>query len=404
MTDAYAALRHRDFRLYMLSAGLATIGIGAQSTALGWELYARTGLFTTILFQALVEAGPMLLLTLPAGYIADRFDRRIVSAICFAAGSMSSLTLALLSAAGASPSALLAVLAFNACVLTIARPSRGALLALTVPGELLAQAVAWRSSLLQVCSVAGPAIGGLFAWLWLPGAYLFSATTAALCVVSVLPMRTRQEFGEATGSIVASTLEGMRFLFSNKVLLAASSLDLFAVLLGGATYLLPVFVKDILQVDPWALGVLRAAPAVGAACMALTLAHRPPLRRAGRSMLFAVAGFGVATIGFALSRELWLSVFCLFLTGVFDNLSVVVRGTLLNLLTPDHLRGRVTAANWIFIGSSNQIGGMESALVATWLGAVGSVLFGGVGAIFVAAIVWFAAPALRDYGRLDQRP
>lgn len=403
MTDAYAVLRQRDFRLYIASVMLATLGIGAQSTVLGWEVYVRTGRVESILHQATIEALAMLLFTLPAGYVADRFDRRLVSAICFSGGALASLVLAWLSIVQAPLGKMLMVLAFNACILTIARPARGALLAVIVPEEMLAQAVTWRSSLVQIASVCGPAIGGGFAWLWLPGGYLFAAFASIACALSVIPMRTRQVMGQAAGSVVAATLEGVRYLFSQKVLLAACSLDLFAVLLGGATYLVPVFVKDILQAPEWALGVLKAAPAVGAACMAFSLAHRPPLERSGRAMLLAVVGFGLATIGFAFSRNLWLSAFCLFLTGFFDNLSVVVRSTLLNLLTPDHLRGRVTAANWIFIGSSNQIGGVESALVASLLGSVGSVVVGGIGAIVVAGVVWALAPKLRDYGRLDRR-
>lgn len=403
MTDAYAVLRQRDFRLYITSVMLATLGIGAQSTVLGWEVYVRSGRVESILHQATIEALAMLLFTLPAGYIADRFDRRIVSAVCFMGGAVASLCLAWLSIAEAPLSNMLIVLAINACALTVARPARGALLAVIVPEDMLAQAVTWRSSLVQIASVCGPAIGGGFAWLWLPGGYFFAAAASITCALSVLPMRTRQVMGQTTGSIVGATLEGIRYLFSQKVLLAACSLDLFAVLLGGASYLVPVFVKDILHAPEWALGVLKAAPAIGAACMAFTLAHRPPLERSGRAMLLAVVGFGIATICFAYSRNLWFSAFCLFLTGFFDNLSVVVRGTLLNLLTPDHLRGRVTAANWIFIGSSNQIGGMESAFLASLIGAVGSAVVGGFGAIAVAAVVWVAAPQLRDYGRLDQR-
>lgn len=400
----YAVLRNRDFRLFISGLMALSIGMGAQGTAIGWDVYARTGRVDAIGLTAALEALPMLALTLPAGYLADRFDRRIVSSLCLSVAVLCSLGLLAVSWTDGPLGWMFGLLFVDACAMTLARPSRGALLPVIVPREQLARAVTWRTSLMQIAGISGPALGGLLAWLWLPSAYLACAIGAAVAACTLLPIRARQQPMERPERPWKAIVEGLRHLFRTKLLLAASSLDLFAVLLGGATYLLPVFARDILGVGEWGLGVLRAAPAAGAAVMGFTLAHLPPMRHAGRNLILCVVGFGLATIGFGLSTNFWLSAAMLFLTGVFDNVSVVVRGTLLQLLSPDELRGRVTAANWIFVGSSNQIGGVESTLVAAAIGPIGSVVAGGLGSVLVAGVVALWVPSLRRYGALGDLP
>ncbi len=268
-----------------------------------------------------------------------------------------------------------------------------------MPPHLLGNAVTWNSSGWQLASVAGPALGGLVLWYFeVPAvAYLLTAGCAFLGAGLIAPVRPRPF---ASSNLRGSLLAGVRFVWRTELLLAAITLDLFAVLLGGATALLPIFAKDILNVGPAGLGWLRSAPALGAVCMALVLAHRPPLRRAGRTLLWSVAGFGVATIGFGLSGDPIVSFVLLALTGALDNISVVVRGTLMQTLTPDELRGRVAAVNAVFISSSNEVGAFESGMTADWFGPVASVVGGGIGTILVVVVVMLRWPRLLALGQL----
>lgn len=393
-------LRNRNFRVFMAGVVMMSLGAGAQTMAIGWEIYARTGEVMTLGITALLEAIPMLLLTLPAGYLADRFDRRRVAGVALAIAALNSLGLAYLSWTSGPIPWIYLLVGMDATALTLARPSRGALLPTLVPSKMLADAIMWRSSIMQLTGVVGPALGGLIISLWPTGAYLFCTCGFLIGITTMLALESKQTLMAKGVSPVKSVLEGIGFLLKTRVLFAACSLDLLAVLLGGATYLLPVFTRDVLHAEPWAYGVMRAAPALGASAMALWLANRAPMRHAGRAMLWSVAGFGVATIGFGLSRNVWLSAGFLFFTGLFDFVSVVVRSTLLQLLTPDEMRGRVTAANWIFVGSSNQLGGVESSTVAKFVGPVASVVIGGIGSIFVAGAAALAAPELRRVGSL----
>ncbi|HQY88253.1 MAG TPA: MFS transporter, partial [Tepidisphaeraceae bacterium] len=290
----------------------------------------------------------------------------------------------------------------NALALTFARPARSSLLPTLIPREDFTNAVTWNSTVFETSSIIGPAIGGIII-AHVPGhvgaSLLISAALMLSCAVCTffLPDRPRTEKPESLSW--ASLSAGFHFVYRNKLMLAVMSLDLFAVLLAGATYLLPVFAHR-LGLDAMGFAALRAAPAVGAISMALIQAHTPPFKRAGRTMLLAVAGFACATIVFGLSESFYLSLAMLFFTGVFDNISVVVRSSIVQMLTPDSMRGRVSAVNFIFVGSSNELGGLESGLTARYFGPVRSVVGGGIAALAVVAAIALRFPQVRRLGRL----
>ena len=400
--DPYAALRSPDYRLLLGAVLLTSLGSEMQATAVGWELYRRTADPLYLGLVGIVQFVPIFLLALPAGHAADRHSRTGML--------LGALTLALLAAVG------LAVLsAFQGpveltflCLLlagvgqAFGRPARWALLPRVVPADALPNAMTWQSGSWQVASLLGPVVAGQVleytrhaVWAYLPATLCFAG---AACCVGLL----RHRPGESTREPVSlrSLLDGCRFVWRTKPILATITLDLFAVLLGGATVLLPAFQKDILQVGPAWLGWLRAAPSLGALGMALLLAHRGPLRRPGRSLLWAVAGFGAATVAFGFSRDPLLSFLLLAVTGATDNVSVVVRGTLVQVLTPDTMRGRVSAVNSVFISSSNELGAFESGLTAKWFGPVASVVGGGVGTILVVLAVMRSWPQVLRLGPL----
>jgi MFS family permease len=384
----------------MAGSLLVQIGTGAQGVAIGWEMYQRTGHALALGLVGLAQAVPMIAMSLPAGYMADRFDRKNLLIASLLGAALLSLLLALLSALRGPTGLVYVILFIEAAVLTLGRPARTALLPLLVPRETFANAIAWRTSTQQVAAVAGPALGGLILTASLTAAYLVSATSTLVFAFFLARMAIPPGERSAAEGTVAALLAGVRFVFNERVILAAISLDLFAVLFGGAIYLLPIYARDILQVGETGLGWLRAAPAAGAFCMAILLAHLPPMQHAGRNMLLAVAGFGVATILFGLSRSFWLSFAMLFLTGMFDNVSVVVRHTLLQLLTPDAMRGRVSAVSAVFIGSSNELGGFESGLVAELFSPTISVVSGGIGTLLVVGGMAARSRALREFGAL----
>ncbi|MEZ4622097.1 MAG: MFS transporter [Caldilineaceae bacterium] len=270
--------------------------------------------------------------------------------------------------------------------------------------ESFPNAVTWNTSLMQISGVLGPALGGLIVAINVPSAYVVTALTSLLFMImlSVFAFALMVRAGTAS---VGTLLAGIRFVWNARILLTMISLDLFAVLLGGAVYLLPIYAEDILNVGATGFGWLRAAPAIGAFCMAILMVYMPPMKRAGWGLLLNVAGFGLATIVFGFSKSFWLSFFMLCLTGAFDNVSMVVRQTLQQLLTPDSMRGRVSAVTSVFVGASNELGGMESGLVAQWISPVFSVVSGGIGTILVVLITAFVAPELRNFGALhDTKP
>jgi MFS family permease len=400
--DPYSALRLVHYRRYLMGGILASATAEMQVVAVGWELYERTGSTTALGLVGLAMFVPMLLITLPAGHAADKHSRKHLLLASQSLMALSSLGLAALSYWKGPVGLAYAALALAGLASALGRPARGAILRQLVPDHLVGVAVTWNSSGWQFASVTGPALGGLIialtggaTWVFLLG-FVFS-----LCVVVLFGSLRPSEVERTTEPLsLSSLLVGLRFVRRTEMILAAITLDLFAVLLGGAVALLPVYAKDILQIGPVGLGWLRAAPSVGAVLMALTLAHRPPLRRAGPAMLWAVAGFGAATIGFGLSRNPYLSFGLLAITGALDMVSVVVRSTLVQVLTPESMRGRVGAVNSIFIGSSNELGGFESGITARYFGPVASVVGGGIGTILVVLGVAFGWPSVARIGSL----
>jgi len=402
--DPYAALRLVDYRRFLIGGIMASAAAEMQVVAVGWELYERTHSATALGLVGLAMVIPVILLALPAGHAADRYPRKTLLLASQALMALASLGLAGLSYRQGPVSLVYAALAVAGTAHAVSMPARWSILRQLVPDHLVGTAVTWNSSGWQVASVVGPALGGLVI-AQSGGATLVYLLDFALSmgvlglIATIRPRAAGRIEGPATAG---SFLAGLRFVRRTELILATITLDLFAVLLGGAVALLPIFAKDILRVGPEGLGWLRAAPSIGAAIMALTLAHRPPLRRAGPALIWAVAGFGAATIGFGLSRSPYLSFAMLMATGALDNISVVVRSTLVQVLTPESMRGRVAAVNAIFIGSSNELGGFESGITAHYFGPVASVVGGGVGTILVVLLVRATWPDLAGLGALDE--
>ena len=399
--DAYASLRIANFRRILASYAMASMAREGQMVVVGWQVYDATHDPLSLGLIGLAEALPFIAVALYAGHLADRASRRTVALTGTFAVLLSAIALLVFTVrkdvlANGRVWPIYLVIFLSGIARSFTRPALTALSADVVPRELFPNAVAWRSSTWQVSAIAGPALGGLL--------YGFAGVTAAYATVSVLlvialaglmfvaveekaPPRTEMTIGE-------SLRAGLRFLWHQPVVLPAMTLDLFSVLFGGAVALLPIFAR-MLHVGPQGLGVLRAGPAIGSVVIGLVIAHRPPMRRAGPMLFASVAGFGVTIILFALSRNFWLSLFLLILSGAFDNVSVVIRGTLLQTLTPSELLGRVSSVNQIFIGTSNEIGAFESGVAARLLGTVPSVIFGGVMTLLVVAITLWRAPSLR---------
>ena len=401
--DPYAPLRLVHYRRFLLGGILASGAAEMQVVALGWELYERTSSTTALGLVGLAMFVPMLLMTLPAGHMADRHSRQALLLASQGLSACASLGLAALSYWKGPVPLAYAALAVAGLASALGRPARGAILRQLVPDHLVGTAVTWNSSGWQFASVAGPALGGLVIAVTGGATWAFVlGFLASIAVIGLFGSIRPTPVERTTDPIsLGSLLAGLRFVRQTEMILAAMTLDLFAVFLGGAVALLPVFAKDILQIGPVGLGWLRAAPSAGAVAMALTLAHLPLTRRAGPAMLWAVACFGAATVGFGLSRNPYLSFALLAITGASDMVSVVVRSTLVQVLTPDSMRGRVGAINSIFIGSSNELGGFESGMTARWFGPVASVVAGGIGTLCVVATVGLAWPSVRRLGPLQ---
>jgi MFS family permease len=405
--DAYAALRHREFRWFIVSLFTMVIASQLQAVVVGWQVYGLTHDPLSLGLIGLAEALPFIGVALPAGYLADRRDRRAISvamlfvlACCSAALLAFSLAPGLLPRVGVGP--IYATIFVSGIARGILQPARQALSAEIIPRSVYQNAIAWRSSTWQTASVIGPAVGGLL--------YGFAGPVTSYGVAMLLMLVALGGFllvryeptprSLESQSMFAELLTGLRFVWSEHAILAALSLDLFSVFLGGAEALLPVFASEILKVGPQGLGLLRAAPAAGAVTMGIFLAHRPPFKRAGRTMLVAVAVFALAIVGFGLSRSYYLSLALLALSGMADNVSVVIRSTLIQLLTPPQMLGRVSAVNSIFIGSSNELGAFESGVAARLLGAVPAVVLGGAAALAVVGLTARLVPRLRTLGRI----
>jgi MFS family permease len=359
----------------------------------------------------LVQVLPVLLLAIPAGVIVDRGDRKKIAGLSQLAFSLLSLGLALQSYLSAPLWALYLILFFSGSVQAFNAPAASSLLPRIVPQEALSKANAWSSSVFNLAAISGPALGGFLIALT-GGATIpyASAVFGSLCYALVLlfglkllpaPELTAEE-AEANIASKKDWRSGLRFVFRSKLLLPALTLDMFSVLFAGVTALLPVFAKDVLQVGPSGLGWLRAAPALGAFLMAVVLTRIPPWRRPGRVLLFVVALFGVTSLGFGLSRNFYLSFGLLLLSGVLDEISVVIRITLEQMVTPDHMRGRVSSIHYVFIGLSNELGEFESGVAAGFLGPIGAVVFGGVTTLIVVSTVTWRWPALLRLGPLHE--
>ena len=402
--DPYAAFRYRDFRLLTAGSFVGSLGSQMLSVAVGWELYERTGSALDLGLIGLVQVIPVILFSLPAGHIADRFDRRRIVLFMQILLALASLGLALLSYVHGSLALVYLCLLWIGTARAFNGPASGSLLPQTVPREVFTNAVTWESSSWQLAAVIGPALGGFVIAVRRSATpvYVLDAVGALVMMASVALMRSRQPRREHEEVNLRSLMAGVGFIWRTKVILAAITLDLFAVLLGGATTLLPIFAKDILHVGPTGLGWLRGAPSVGAVLVAIGLAYLPPFKQAGKTLLWVVAGFGIATIVFGLSRSFALSLLMLAFLGAFDGVSVVIRSTLLLVRTPDEMRGRVSAFHSVFIGASNELGGFESGVAAALVGPVLAVAGGGVGTLLVVLFVALIWPEVRQLGRLSE--
>src|SRR5262245_24322799 len=400
--DAFAGLRLPYIRAFLVGRLASTMGAQFVSVAVGWELYERTNDPWALGLVGLAQVAPALVLMLPAGNVADRFPRRNVAVVAQALLGLAALGLALVSWFGAPVELVYALLVLSGAGRAFAQPSVTTLLAQLLEPKQFANAYAWLLSSGQIASISGPAVGGFLiaaSGSAVPS-YLAAALGSAVFIVMLTTLPSVPPSRSTASRGLGDLFAGVGFIRRTPVFLAAITLDLFAVLLGGAVALLPVFAKDILEVGPIGLGLLRSAPSVGALLMALTATRLPPWPRPGRVLLVAVAGFGLATIGFGLSRDLWLSMACLFLTGAFDSVSMVIRGTLEQAITPDRLRGRVAAVNSLFIGLSNELGAFESGAAASLFGPIVAVVGGGVGTLAVVASILWLWPALGRIGPL----
>lgn len=399
--SARAVLGLPDFRYFLATRFLSAVALQMVGVAVGWQVYDLTGDPLHLGLVGLVQFLPAFLCALPAGHVTDRYDRRRVLLACLVVLTLCMAALLTLALMRSPPlEVLLAVLAVLGATRAFLQPASQSLVPHLVPAELFPRAVAWASSNWQVAVIAGPALGGALYAFGVVTVYAVAAVMMALATLSIAQLKTRLVVHSSVEPGLEGLLAGVRYVFERKDILGAISLDLFAVLLGGATALLPIYARDILHVGPVGLGLLRSAPAVGAALTALWLAHHPLESRAGVKMFVAVGAFGLATIAFGLSASFWLSLAALAVLGCADMISVVVRQTLVQSRTPDAMRGRVSAVNYVFIGASNELGEFESGVTAAWFGTVPAVIIGGIGTLAVAALWAWKFPALRKVDRL----
>ncbi|MBV4515403.1 MFS transporter [Pseudomonas sp. FYR_2] len=403
MSDSAPQLlrHHRPFLAFWLARVFTASGFQMLTVAIGWHLYQLTGNVLDLGLVGLVEFAPRVLFMLHTGHVADRYDRRKVAALCQSLQGLIALALAVGSATDSVTRELIFALAFLlGATRSFEMPATQALLPNVVPPGLFPRAVAASASATQSATIVAPAVGGFlyaFGSIWVYGPTV--ALYAIACVLT-LSLQARGQVVQRGRASIESLLAGMRFIRSRPDILGAISLDLFAVLLGGATALLPVFAKDILLTGPLGLGLLRSAPAVGALLMSVWLARFPFERNVGRTMFTAVGVFGVATIAFGLSTSFWFSLAVLVVLGAADMISMVIRGAFVQLETPDEMRGRVSAVNGLFIGASNQLGEFESGVTAHWFGTVPAVVMGGVGTLVVTGVWIKLFPTLAKRDRL----
>ena len=378
-----------------------------QSVAVGWQVYAITHQPLDLGLVGLAQFLPGICLFLVAGHTADRVPRLKILRRCYLAFALCSVLLLVVTLGGrTSPYPIYLVLLLNGTVRAFNAPASQAFVPLLVAAEDFPNAVAWSASIFQTATIAGPMIGGLL--YGFTGSPLFVYSTAAVAYfcgfLSISKVKLPKLVRTPGGASLNAVLDGMRFIWRKKFIMGAISLDLFAVLLGGAVALLPVYAREILRVGPIGLGILRSAPGAGAVLMSIVLAHWPLKKRAGATMLWCVWGFGLATVVFGLSHDLWLSLAMLFLTGATDTVSVIIRSTMTQLGTPDEMRGRVSAVNMVFVGASNEVGQFESGLTAHWFGTVPAVVMGGIGTMVVVGMWAWLFPGLRTMDALGKKP
>lgn len=415
---AAAAFHSRDFRRYQLARLLVILGAEAQAVAVAWQVYQITHRAIDLGYTGLILFLPGIVFMMLAGHTADRYDRRHVILLCYSLQCLCTATLLVLAWRGTqNVMALYAVLFFIGSGRAFSGPASSALLPHLVEKQHFVNAVSWGATIFQMANIIGPAVGGLLFTLplqhWLPapvGAHLYGAGIVYLFTLIMLfgflaliiSLSVRPGRQEQRALSMDTLLAGFRYVWQKKLLLGVTTLDLFAVLLGGSVALMPIFAEDILHVGPRGLGMLRAAPAIGALAISILLTWKPMQRRAGARMLFCVGVYGAATVVFGLSRNLILSMAALLVVGAADMVSVVVRSSLIQLATPQQMRGRVSAVNYLFIGASNEVGDFESGVTAQWWGAVRAVVVGGVGSIVVTSLWAKFFPTLRQVDQLTE--
>ena len=398
-----AAFTHPGFVLFQVARFLIVSAVEMQAVAVGWQVYEITKRPLDLGYVGLAQFLPGILLFPLSGHASDRFERRSILSACYAGYAVCfALLLALTRRGPSSVAAIYFVLIVIGVVRSFNGPASRSILPQLVPEEHFANAVAWNATIFQAATILGPSFGGLiYAASRGPSAvYVIAMVTAIGATITTFRIKAEVSARQREPMSVKTLFAGLHFIWNKKLILGAISLDLFAVMLGGAVALLPVYAREILHTGPWGLGLLRTAPGVGAALMAIVLAHWPLRGKSGPKLLWAVAGFGVFTIAFGLSRSLTLSLIALVLAGASDMVSVIIRATLTLLATPDEMRGRVTAVDMVFIGTSNEFGQFESGLTAQWLGTVPAVVLGGVGTLVVIALWAWWFPELRQAGEL----
>jgi len=403
---ATAAFQHRDFRLFQFARSCSIVATEMQALAIAWLVYEITRSPLQLGLIGLTQFLPAVVLMLVVGHAADRFDRRAILIVCHT-GLILCATMLFWFARhpGTSVTPVYVITTLIGALRAFSGPASQSLLPEIVPAEHFPNAVAWGSSVFMVATILGPALGGLIYAIGqgAPLAFLVTGVMFASALTAIIFMHVRTGRMERQPTSLETALAGFRYVWQQKLILGSISLDLFAVLLGGAVALLPVYADEILHVGAWGLGLLRGAPAVGAALMGGLLAFHPLRRQAGNIGLVCVAIFGAATIAFGVSRSVWLSLIALFVIGASDMVSVVIRATMVQINTPPEMRGRVAAVNLLFIGASNEFGQFESGVTAHWFGTVPAVVIGGVGTLLVVAIWAWLFPELRKVDRLEAK-
>ncbi len=398
-----SVLRNPAYLSFVASRVCSQLSFQAVTVALGWMIYDQTHSAYALGLVGFCQFLPMVILTFVVGHVADRFDRRRIGLACQIVEAVTAVVLAIaVWRDWLGPAGILAAVAMLGAVQAFERPTMAALLPNIVPAPLLQKAIATSTSMMQTALIIGPSVGGLLYGLDAVAPFVMASVLFAVASFNVISIRMARRAPVARAPVtLSSVFAGVAFIRSRPIMLGTISLDLFAVLLGGATALLPIFAHDILKAGPWGLGLLRAAPAVGAFAMSIVLARRPMQSGVGKTMLLAVAIFGLATIVFSLSSNIALSVLALLVVGASDTVSVVVRSSLVQLLTPDSMRGRVNAVNSLFIGTSNQLGEFESGMLAGALGPVATGVIGGIGTILVVLAWMRLFPALAKVETLN---